>query len=265
MRADARHFMAALRALNVALAAADPARPSLAARPRRLLAAMERHGVSVERSRPAADALARFGFVPETIFDIGVDAGTPFLYDAFPNAHFVLVDPVAESAERVARRWHGRIDYRFECCAVGAETGEAVLTLPRRRRRTAISRASLQAFAPGYASEFDGFTERPVRVRTLDDLSDGLTGPFGVKIDTEGHELEVISGGAATLSQTVFVLAEVSLRPRFVGGYRFSELIAAMGAHGFEPLDLLTPLRADATDCDVLFARYDSPQFSVPG
>jgi len=28
---------------------------------------------------------------PQTIFDVGVAKGTPWLYDAFPDAYFVLV------------------------------------------------------------------------------------------------------------------------------------------------------------------------------
>ena len=51
--------------------------------------------------------LKEMGFEPRTIFDIGVAAGTPDLYAAFPNAHFVLVDPTKESRihmERIARR-----------------------------------------------------------------------------------------------------------------------------------------------------------------
>jgi hypothetical protein len=34
---------------------------------------------------------------PKTIFDVGVADGTPWLYDTFPQAHFFLFDPTAQS------------------------------------------------------------------------------------------------------------------------------------------------------------------------
>ncbi len=86
-----------------------------------------------------------------------------------------------------------------------------------------------------------------------------------MKIDTEGFELEVIKGATKTLKKTEFVIAEVSAKRRFQGSYRFSELIAALGKQGFEPLDFLSPLRPDKEGCDILFARYDSPRFDFGG
>src|SRR5687767_1502759 len=42
-------------------------------------------------------ALARYGIRPATVFDIGVAFGTPWLYEGFPQATLVLVDPTRES------------------------------------------------------------------------------------------------------------------------------------------------------------------------
>jgi hypothetical protein len=83
--------------------------------------------------------------------------------------------------------------------------------------------------------------------------------PFGLKIDTEGAELEVIRGAAAALERTVFVIAEVGvLHNRFQGSYSFAEFIAAMDQAGFEVCDLLRIGRAPSShvvDVDVVFQR----------
>jgi hypothetical protein len=47
-----------------------------------------------------------------------------------------------------------------------------------------------------------------------------------LKIDAEGSQLEVIRGATETLSQTSFIIAEVSVSPRFPGSYRFAEFLA---------------------------------------
>ena len=43
-----------------------------------------------------------------------------------------------------------------------------------------------------------------------------------------------------TLENSLFVVAEVSVQPRFVGSYRFEELIRAMQDHGFQVHNILS-------------------------
>ena len=263
-RANAWEFIRALKSQNAALAPIDPTGPSLVDRPKRLFNKLERLGFALEYTTPQTAALQSFGFEPKTVFDIGVHAGTPLIYNAFPDAHFVLADPVAECENQVAR-WKDRISMEFHCCAVGAAKGSVQVNIPTTTRRTAIARASVLEYAEGYRETFESVEKIEVPVRTLDDLAKGAVPPFGIKIDTEGYELEVIKGARKTLKDSEFVLAEVSVRPRFEGGYRFSEFVAEMGKQGFEPLDFMRPIRPDSSDCDLLFARYDSELFALKG
>jgi FkbM family methyltransferase len=261
-RANPFDFVRTLRSLNVELTAAEQGEDSLATRPRRLFKRLERLGYGVELTKPNARQLGSYGFAPTTVIDIGVHNGTAFLYQGFPDANFLLIDPLAECEERV-KRWDGRIRYEFKCCALGPRAGKMELNIPHTESKAAVARASLREFTPAYNKSFAGMEKREVPVKTLDSVAKGFDGPFGIKIDTEGYELEVIKGAKKTLKDTEFVIAEVSVRERFAGGYRFSELIAEMGKNGFEPLDFLTPLRPGTTDCDILFARYESPHFSM--
>ncbi len=263
-RANPFDFLRALERLGLRLEPLPGASENLAERPRRLMRRLEREGYSVITSRPRADVLRRYGFRPATVFDVGVDAGTPALYEAFPDARFVLIDPLEESRTRAAR-WIERLGAEFHCCALGAESGTVTLTVPETSAKVRHARASVLATTEDYGQEFARFSSREVPLRRLDDIAQGAEPPFGIKIDTEGYELAVIEGAAATLRETEFVIAEVAVKRRFEGGYRFSELIAALGRHGFEPLDFLTPLRPDSADCDMVFARWDSPRFDYRG
>jgi FkbM family methyltransferase len=264
-RADAFAFVRALKAIGVNMTSADDARPqNIAERPRPLMRQLERQGFTVEAATPSAEILKRFDFEATTVFDVGVDTGTPLIYDAFPNAHFVLIDPVSESEDRV-QHWKDKINFDFVHCALGAAAGTAEVKIPRRPNRVRASRASLAEFEDGNAAMFEDFETRDIKIRTLDDVAAGYKGPFGLKVDTEGFELEVIKGAGETLKQCSFVIAEVSVKRRFRGGYRFSELIGELGKNGFEPIDFLRPLRPDAVDCDVLFAPYESDRFDFGG
>lgn len=262
-RANAFDFVRAMNGLGVAFSSTTNEQDGgLAKRPRRLLRRLERQGFSVEQSGLNAKTLQDYGFKPDIVFDIGVDFGTPELYNAFPKSKFILIDPVAESETKVAG-WSDRIDYDFHCCAVGAQSGNITLNVPSTDTKVRHSRASINEFEEGYNDIFASIEQRDVPLKKLDDITDGMSGTFGIKIDTEGAELDVIKGATRTLEQTEFVIAEASIKMRYKDGYRFSDLVAAMAANGFEILEFLRPIRPGNADCDVLFARFDSGRFHI--
>lgn len=65
-----------------------------------------------------------------------------------------------------------------------------------------------------------------VPVRTLDEVMAGRI-PYMLKIDVEGHELEVLRGAAASLAHTQVALIETRQNEREIG--------AVMSGHGFRP------------------------------
>ena len=255
-------FVKKLNDLGVDLAPNGSGDTELAARPRKLIRKLARNGYAVEAIGLNTGTLQSYGFKPDVVFDIGVDFGTPELYNAFPNCKFVLVDPVAESETKV-EAWRGRIDYDFHCCALGARKSKMTLHVPSTDTKVRHSRASMLEFEDGYDDVFASVETREVQVKRLDEVAKGMKGTFGLKIDTEGFELEVIKGATQTLKRTEFVIAEASVQMRYKGGYRFSDLVAAMAKNGFEILEFLRPIRPGSADCDVLFARFDSGRFHM--
>src|SRR5215472_996180 len=56
--------------------------------------------------------IRRLGFRPATMVDVGVGPGTPDIYEAFPDAFLVLIEPVAEqfaAARRILKRRRGTL------------------------------------------------------------------------------------------------------------------------------------------------------------
>jgi hypothetical protein len=59
-------------------------------------------------------------------------------------------------------------------------------------------------------------------------------GRLGIKIDTEGYELNIILGATETLKSTEFVLAEVRHNHEsFEGVYKLHEFVSAMHDNDF--------------------------------
>ncbi|KIT15556.1 FkbM family methyltransferase [Jannaschia aquimarina] len=195
----------------------------------------------------------KYGFQAPVIIDVGVLNGTPFLYDAFPDSHFILVDPLEESGAAIAAKW-SHLSYEFHLTAAGASPGQLdLLVEPGRLARSSASRRA----GPPSA------TPRPIFVTPLDRITQGRPGPFGLKIDTEGHEIEVLKGATETLKRCEFVIAEVSIKKRFAGGYRFSDMIGFMADHGFEAHSFLSGLTRAPRMSDVLFLPADDPRFDM--
>jgi FkbM family methyltransferase len=198
--------------------------------------------------------IQRLGFQPATLIDVGVAGGTPELYAAFPNAYLLLIEPLQEFSTEIASILATRAGVHFPV-ACGGEPGEREIRIePRNALRSSFyTRHPLEKSG-------DAPILRRAPVDTLDRLiaSVSCPRPFGLKIDAEGAELDILRGAASTLADTEFVIAEVSVLSRFDGSYRFASFIAELDSLGFEVCDILGIGRADSsrvTFFDLVFER----------
>jgi FkbM family methyltransferase len=180
--------------------------------------------------------LRKPGFAPTTIVDVGVANGTPSLYAAFPDAYCVLIEPLREFEQRLLERTRDRPGELVQAAA-GARSGTATIEVDLESPFfSSVHAPRWRPPLPAASTEL-----RQVPVVTLDGLWEdrGWTPPFGLKIDTEGHELEVLEGSTRLLGETEFVIAEVSVAERFEGSYSFAEFVRFMDEQGFRLYDIL--------------------------
>lgn len=158
------------------------------------------------RTRPtkrSALALLRdAGFSPRTVFDVGVHrGGTPELYETFPAAKHVLVEPLREFENDIA--------------AMIAELrdAEVVWAAASNREGTGTLEVAANLAGSSVVDRPEGRQVRTVPLITLDGLRErkGLPGPFLVKIDVDGEEISVLEGAERTLSETEVVVLESRL------------------------------------------------------
>ena len=188
------------------------------------------------------ELLARRGFKPATVVDVGVNQGTPWLYQAFPEAKLVLIDanPGSTGSLRELQEQFGADVYNH---AVGEHEAQAILMTdlvqPGSSSLLAVSEAVRTEWAKAGVDRT--YAHVPVRVRTLDaTLADKpYAAPFLIKIDTEGYEREVVLGARECLKRTDVVVAEVSVVKRFDASYEFAEFISLMNERDFALFDIL--------------------------
>ena len=199
------------------------------------------------------------GVRPKTVFDVGVATGTNGYYGAFEDVRYVLIEPLEESAsfmKQIVETYPGSIAIQ---AAAGPKAGEAnFMVCPK------LSGSS-------FLLKPRGSTVRKVPVVTLDGVVEehALEGPFVIKLDVQGFELEVLKGAVRTLQQTEIVIAEASLWAdrKGRGMVKLVDLMAWLDEHGFVLYDIANLARrsldAAITELDLVFCPADSPLRAV--
>lgn len=206
-------------------------------------------------NRWEAEQLSGHGFAPATVIDVGAAGGTDVLYDAFPDAYHVLIEPLAEFESDLARLVSAQ-GGEYLLVAVGAEEARRTFHVDG----DMLEKSSFHVRIPDLASD-EPPDEREIRITTLDRLwaERGWKGPFGLKLDTKGFDDEVILGAPKLLEHTEFVVTEVPITKRFPDGADFFAFVALMHAHGFALYDVLTMARTvdlrQMLYMDALFGR----------
>ena len=180
----------------------------------------------------------------DTLIDIGVgDEGTPDLYDRFPQANLILIDPL-EEAEKYVRENLSNRNHKFIKCGLGEKHEEKIINVEESIGRSTILNVT--------DINYEGLPidKRKIILNSLDSIvsKENNLGRIGIKIDTEGYELNVIKGSKNTLKSTDFVLAEVRHNHlSFDNQYMLHDFMNAMNENGFILSIIFTakPLIAD--------------------
>src|SRR5713226_9564640 len=197
--------------------------------------------------------IAKLGFRPRTVIDVGVAYHTLELYQQFPEARILLVEPLAEFEPFLRQIC---TQYKAEyVLAAGEKAGSAVLNVhPDKVGSSFLNEVE--------GATVDG-TPREVPVVTLDEVcaEKKLRGPYLVKADVQGAELQVLAGARRTLLETEVALLEVTLFGTMIGGPQFADVISRMKELGFVAYDVFgfsyRPFDNALCQVDMAFVRED--------
>jgi FkbM family methyltransferase len=226
-------------------------------RHRRALGQIERYQ---ESDWEWSDTVRRLVTPGSTVVDAGANIG--YLCRLFarwvgPEGRVVAVEPIVETFNILRDAHEGQDGWRHVFllnAALSDETGTATMIVPRQAAGVEnFYEASLHG-APG-----DG-VEMKVEKRTLDELCRHLDiRPDFIKIDVEGHELEVLRGGSNLLASLhPALLIEVKGEPNDPASSA-GQLFQLLAGLGYLPHVLgqtgLRPRRAEDRTVDVLFLQ----------
>jgi FkbM family methyltransferase len=196
--------------------------------------------------------LKHHGFVPATVFDIGVGYGTFPLYRAFPAAFYHLIDPARESLiymQRLSRRLRCEV----HALALGDREGEAALEV-----RADIQESTLlEEMGPRRVRRVDR-----VPMRRFDALFGPITRPALCKIDVQGAELMVLDGMTGRLAEMDALIIETSTIATVKNGAEVEGVVRFLGERGFALADIMglrrRPLDNATAQLDLLFVPKEA-------
>ncbi len=172
----------------------------------------------------------------------------------FPSSRFLLFEPLAERQAALAALRHS---HGFDHVAVAAGRAPGTISF------------AVDSALDGSGVAGPGATAvRTVPVDTLDRVvaARGLAGPFGVKLDTHGHELPILEGATHVLAHADLLIIEAYNFTLLPGSLRFHELCAWLEPRGFRCCDLADPMRRPTDgvlwQMDLAFAPVTSPLFA---
>jgi FkbM family methyltransferase len=191
-------------------------------------------------------------FGVKMIIDVGVgDQGSVFLYNSFPGAFFVSINPLVEARNAIKNLPNSLF---FEV-ALGSSPGKTKIEVSKKPSRSSILKRNRH---DKYSIPIE---TRNISITTLDTLMKKIEhkipckGKKLLKIDTEGYELEILKGGQDTIEKGIdYIILEAPLTDNFSKSYSFSEIVGFLANKNFEVLQVL---KAGNNSIDLLFARKD--------
>lgn len=151
-----------------------------------------RVGWDIARALPA--------FRADVVFDVGANNGQSVerLGACFPEARFYCFEPAEQTFRELTDAVAGQARIQCHRIAMGASRGAGQLS---HGRSSDLARLTTDVSTPVAGPSGPGTTE-PVEIQTIDGFCDlaRIANISYLKIDTEGHDLEVLKGADAMLS-----------------------------------------------------------------
>lgn len=200
--------------------------------------------------------LKQLGFSPRTVLDIGAHHGnwTRLAQSIWPTASFFMIEANSDHAPPLSQVPSSQ----FAIALLGDGIKPAVPFYVSSNRLSAGNSIYLeQTFV------FSRHKTRSLPMTTLDTLvsQSHLTDIDFIKIDTQGSELDIISGGRHTVSETEFILLETQILDYNLNAPHLEAVVARMVKIGFCPFDVVDlhylP-SGQLFQLDLIFVKKDS-------
>jgi FkbM family methyltransferase len=161
--------------------------------------------------KESLDKLIAMGAPVGSVIDVGVLTCTGPLLSAFPKCKHLLIEPIVEWNEAIAKNYKTRgVPYELVNVAASDRNGTVTMKTASVRPGQPITHARMF----DGAATADDETLREVPMATVDSLiaERTLEPPYLLKIDVDGAEPAILKGAKETLKKTSIVVIEAGMQ-----------------------------------------------------
>lgn len=172
-------------------------------------------------------------FSIETVVDIGVQDGTPFLYRSFPLAHHILYEPVSDYFSTINSVYQQAVSsFELRPFALARTSGVLKLHLISSDNSGVVTHSSISDHDESVKYGAKLLELRDIKVKTLDDDLTAISGAYLVKIDVDGLEDDIIVGGSTVIQRAAVVIVETAID-------KISQRISSLESLGLRLFDIV--------------------------
>ncbi|MBC7569374.1 MAG: FkbM family methyltransferase [Spirosoma sp.] len=172
----------------------------------------------------------------ETILDIGANVGQAAINfcTLFPKAHIHSFEPVPDCFAKLSKLSRAFPNLSVHNFALGDETGQVDFHQNAYSPASSILKMSEQHIQSYPQTKNSSVISVPIR--RLDDVATelNLSGRILVKIDVQGYESNVLSGGSTVIEKAAMIVVETSIKSLYKGDASFRELYQTLSEFGFD-------------------------------
>lgn len=198
------------------------------------------------------------GLSPTTVLDVGAAYGrfTLKCNDIFPASSYLLIEPLQEYKRYLEEVIETMPKAECILAAASARSGEITINV-----HPDLVGSSM--YLEHEDSNVNG-VPRVVPAETLDNICKRRSayGPYLIKMDVQGAELDVLLGAKEVLNETEYLILEVSLFEFFEGGPQLYDIVNHMKSLGFVVYDVFglayRPLDNAMSQIDIALVRDKS-------
>lgn len=221
----------------------------------------------------AMDAImnAIYHYRIDTVFDVGANVGQfgREIRAAGYKGELHSFEPVAETFKALSEASQGDAHWHTHQFALGASPGTGSIHVT-----TASDLSSFNAPNNFGKDRFKGFqstTQEEVEIGTVDQFiaSNNLSvRKILLKMDTQGHDLEVLKGATQSLTSIPVIQSEIAFQPLYEGMPTYMESFSSLENHGYGVAALNPVTKSEdlsVIEMDCLFIRKSRPATATQG
>jgi FkbM family methyltransferase len=178
----------------------------------------------------------------EIIIDGGANRGqwTKRLRDQIIDRKVISFEPVAENFQHLAKELSNDINWTGMNYALGETEGSSTINLSNNMSMSASLKEPLNHVDVYPTVKFEN--AEVINVKRLDefDFFNG-PGPFFLKLDVQGYELEALKGATEILDKVALIEVETSFREMYKGEVLHTQLVSWMEERGFSVFTIAPP------------------------